>query len=81
MRKRVFANHADPRAVILHTVSLFGAFEVGQVALREGAHVHHEDVHIEVFLVLLGDDRLFCSVHAAHCRAIVVSLIAGADAL
>ena len=60
---------------------LAGTLVVRLVALAEGTHVHHEDVHLRLGVVLPGHDGFFGGVHAADRRAVVVGLVARADAL
>jgi len=81
VRGRVFVQGAETAARIAHAVAVARPLKVTPIALGEGAHVHHEDVHVQLWLVLLSHDRLFGGVHAAHRRAVVVALVARADAL
>jgi len=62
-------------------VAVAGPAEVLAVTLAEVAHVHHEDVGVQVRAMLLGNDGLLDRVHAADRGAVGVLLVAGADAL
>jgi hypothetical protein len=50
-------------------------------AFAEGTDVDVENGAFQVDLVLLGDDRLFRRIHAAHGRAVIVIDLAGSYAL
>ena len=67
---------ADAASGVLNAVAVPSSLEVAPVPLREGPHVHHEDVYFEVGFVLLGHHGLFGGVHAAHGGAVVVTLVA-----
>ena len=72
------ADEADPLLVPGPPVIFFEFFAVG-------AHIHEENGGIQGhFAVLLGDDRLFDGIHAAHRGAVAVVAvihIPGTDAL
>ncbi len=78
---RVLLYRRDAAADKTDAVSLFGPAVEIQIPLAEGPHVHQEDGHLGVRLVLYRHHRLFDGVDAADGRAIVVFLVAGADAL
>ncbi len=72
---------ADPAAGVFDAIFILGRAEIVQVPLGESPHIHHKDVDVQVGIMLLGDDRFFGGVHAADGRAVIVALVAAADAL
>ena len=68
-------------AQVAYAVALLRAAIVGAVTLAEGARIHEEDGHFGFGIVFPGHDRFLGGVHAAHGRAIIVLLVARADAL
>ena len=58
-----------------------GALVEGVEALALGAHVHEEDGGLAVGLVVDGEHRLLVGEHAADAGAVLVLLVARADAL
>src|SRR4030067_2512610 len=80
-RARFFAQLRHAAAGVLDPELVAGAAVVGLVALTEGAHVHHEDVRLDLGIMFPRQGGFLCGVHAAHGRAVVVVLIARPDAL
>ncbi len=77
----IFMQLADAAARVVNAVPIARPFEVRPVAFAERTHIHHEDVHVQIGLMLFGDHRFLGRVHAAHRRAVIVRLIARADTL
>ena len=77
----VFSDRVDPRPHIPNTIALLGPAVVLIVSLAEGPHIHHEDRGPGIRLVLDRHDGFLRGEHAAYGRAVVVGLVARADAL
>ena len=63
------------------TPALEGALVEGVEALALGAHVHEEDLGLGLGHVVDGQHRLLVGEHAADAGAVLVLLVARADAL
>ena len=81
LRLWIFLHRRDSAARILDAIFLARPAVILLVTLAEGTHIHHEHVHFGIGLVLDSHNRLFGGIHATHRRAIIVRLVARADAL
>ena len=78
---RIFLDGGYAAAEVAYAVALLRPAVISAVTLAEGARIHEEDGHFSFGIVFPGHDRFLGGVHAAHGRAIIVRLVARADAL
>ena len=80
LAQRVLFDRRRARANVLHA-AVEGALVEGVEALAHGAHVHEQDLALGPGKVILREHGLLGRVHAADAGAVVVLLVARADAL
>ena len=65
MGEWIFPEGAGAAARVFDAILFLRPLEIGPVPLGKGTHIHEENVDVQVGMVFLGNNRLFCGVHAA----------------